>query len=108
MLHQVRTHTSTGRLLYTNGDVVAAIELFLSLLRLTVKANLNTPTWRTADAVLTNGAADGEKASAPPEGKDKPFLDDFRTAYSVCIFSVGCQFAAYTMTALPFDPLLTG
>ena len=80
----------------------------MSLLRLTVKVNLNTPTWRTADAALTNGAADGEKASTPPDGKDKPFLDDFRTAYSVCVFSAnGCVAVAYNLAALPFDALLT-
>ncbi|KAL1737123.1 ER-golgi trafficking TRAPP I complex 85 kDa subunit-domain-containing protein [Schizophyllum commune] len=91
-----------GRLLYTNGDVVAAIELFLSLLRLTVKVNLNTPTWRTADAALTNGAVDGEKASAPPEGKDKPFLDDFRTAYSHYLSTLPSPNDSEVKVELPF------
>ncbi|KAL1748561.1 ER-golgi trafficking TRAPP I complex 85 kDa subunit-domain-containing protein [Schizophyllum fasciatum] len=91
-----------GRLLYTNGEVVAAIELFLSLLRLTVKVNLNTPAWRIADIASTNGTVDGEKVPTPLEGKDKPFLDDFRTAYSHYLSTLPSPNASELNVELPF------
>ncbi|TRM66415.1 ER-golgi trafficking TRAPP I complex 85 kDa subunit-domain-containing protein [Schizophyllum amplum] len=91
-----------GRLLYTSGEVVAAIELFLSLLQLTVKVNLTTPTWRLADIPTTNGTVDGEKVPTPPEGKDKSFLDDFRVAYSHYLSTLSSPDASELNVELPF------
>lgn len=67
----------TGRLLYTTGDVEAAIRFFLGLLR------VSAPFWSILPApnVNGNGNIDGEAAAQP--SPEKVFLDDFRVAFTV-------------------------
>lgn len=69
-----------GRLHYTTGNVEAAVQFFLKLLR-----GSSEPVDRAAMLGLTNGnIADGSKAM----GSDKVFLEDFRVALQVIVLSI--------------------
>lgn len=69
-----------GRLLYTTGDVAGAVRFFLGLLRGSSLPNSST--------ALLNGNGNGiVNGDANLPGTDKVYLDDFRVAFAVCVFS---------------------
>lgn len=72
---------TSGRLLYTTGDVSGAVKLFLGLLK-------------DAAAFSSSGLPVLGDGTLKGPGNDKLYLDDFRVAYNVLLFP--CVF--YTST----------
>jgi trafficking protein particle complex subunit 8 len=66
-----------GRLLYTTGDIAAAVRYFLAVLRVSSLPQLS-PSMNS----MTNGHTNGMAVS---ESSDRVFLEDFRVSFSVCL-----------------------